>query len=48
MEKDCETIASLAAVPDWSVAGLDLPQVSEDSVVNDEAAESSSVEKASS
>ncbi|KAF3543058.1 hypothetical protein DY000_02008075 [Brassica cretica] len=48
MVKDCEAIASLAAVPDWSVAGLDLPQVSEDSVVNDEAADSSSGEGVSS
>ena len=48
MVKDCEAIASLASVPDWSVAGLDLPQVSEDSVVNDEAADSSSSEGASS
>ena len=48
MEKDCEAIASLAAVPDWSVAGLDLPQVSEDSVANDEAAGSFSGKGASS
>ncbi|KAF3526281.1 hypothetical protein F2Q69_00048139 [Brassica cretica] len=40
IEKDCEAIASLAAVPDWSVAGLDLPEVSEDLVVNDEAEDS--------
>ncbi|KAF2593761.1 hypothetical protein F2Q70_00043502 [Brassica cretica] len=48
IEKDCEAIASLAAVPDWSVAGLDLPEVSEDLVVNDEAEDSSSGEGASS
>lgn len=47
MEKDCEAAASLAAVPDWSVAGLDLPQVSEDSI-DDEAASSSTREEASS
>ena len=48
MEKDCEAIASLAIVPDWSMVGLDLPQVSEDSVVNGDAADSSSGEGASS
>ncbi|KAF3550812.1 hypothetical protein DY000_02007512 [Brassica cretica] len=48
MEKDCEAVASLASVLDWSVAGLDLPQVSEDSIVDDEAASSSSREEASS
>ena len=48
MEKDCEAVASLATVPDWSVAGLDLPQVSEDSVVNNEAVDLSSDEGASS
>ena len=44
MEKNCEAVASLVTVSDWSVAGLDIPQVSEDSVVNDEAADSSSSE----
>ena len=48
MEKDCEAVGSLAAVLDWSVAGLDLPQVSEDSIVDDEAASSSAREEASS
>ncbi|KAG5415271.1 hypothetical protein IGI04_002838 [Brassica rapa subsp. trilocularis] len=47
MEKDCEAASSLAAVPDWSVAGLDLPQVSEDSI-NNEAASSSTRKEASS
>ncbi|KAF3531707.1 hypothetical protein DY000_02039812 [Brassica cretica] len=47
MEKDCEVAASLAAVPDWSVAGLDLPQVSED-LIDDEAASSSAREEANS
>ena len=47
MEKDSEAIGSLAAVLDWSVAGLDLPQVSEDSIVDDEAASSSAREEAS-
>ena len=42
MEKDCEAFASLATIPNWSVAGLDLPQVSEDSVVNDEVVDLSS------
>ncbi|KAF2598043.1 hypothetical protein F2Q68_00010090 [Brassica cretica] len=41
MEKDFEAIVGLAAVPDWSVAGLNLPQVSEDSIVNDAAVSSS-------
>ncbi|KAF3587952.1 hypothetical protein F2Q69_00028860 [Brassica cretica] len=48
MEKDCEVTASWAAVPDWSVADLDLPQISEDSVVNDAPVSSSSGEGASS
>ena len=48
MEKDFEAIAGLAAVPDWSVAGLNLPQVSEDSIINDTAVRSSSGEGASS
>ena len=48
MEKDSEAIGSLAAVLDWSVAGLDLPQVSEDSIVDDEAVSSSAREEASS
>ena len=47
MKKDCEAAANLAAVPDWSVAGLDLPQVSEDSIIDDEAANSSAREEAS-
>ncbi|KAF2551408.1 hypothetical protein F2Q68_00034013 [Brassica cretica] len=32
MEKDCEVLVTLAAVSDWSISELDLPQVSEDSV----------------
>ena len=48
MEKDCDAVASLATVLDWSVAGLDLPQVLEDSIVDDEAASSSAREEASS
>ncbi|KAG2282915.1 hypothetical protein Bca52824_054135 [Brassica carinata] len=32
MEKDCEGLVTLAAVSDWSISELDLPQVSEDSV----------------
>ena len=32
MEKDCEGLVTLAAVSDWSISGLDLPQVSEDLV----------------
>ncbi|KAF3594351.1 hypothetical protein DY000_02022059 [Brassica cretica] len=32
MEKDCEGLVALAAVSDWSIFGLDLPLVSEDSV----------------
>ena len=47
MEKYCEVVASLATVPDWSVAGLDLRQVSEDSI-DDEAASSSARDEASS
>ncbi|KAF2591627.1 hypothetical protein F2Q70_00038570 [Brassica cretica] len=47
MGKDCEAVASFAAVPDWSVAGLHLPQVSEDSI-DDEAASSSTRGEASS
>ena len=47
IEKDCEVTASFAAVPDWSVAGLDLPQVSED-LIDDEAESSSAREEANS
>ena len=32
MEKHYEDLVTLAAVPDWSISELDLPQVSEDSV----------------
>lgn len=32
VEKDCEGLVSLAAVSDWSISELDLPQVSEDSM----------------
>lgn len=32
MEKDCEGLVALAAVSDWSIFGLGLPQVSEDLV----------------
>ncbi|KAF3541954.1 hypothetical protein F2Q69_00023446 [Brassica cretica] len=32
MEKDCDGLVTLAAVSDWSISGLNLPQVSEDSV----------------
>ncbi|KAF3520769.1 hypothetical protein DY000_02060211 [Brassica cretica] len=45
---DDEIVASSAAVPDWSVEGLDLPQVFEDSIVGDEDAISSTREEASS
>ncbi|XP_013624102.1 PREDICTED: uncharacterized protein At3g60930, chloroplastic-like [Brassica oleracea var. oleracea] len=31
MEGDCEGLVALAAVPDWSISELDLPQVSDDS-----------------
>ena len=48
MEKDSEAAANLAAVTDWSVAGLDRPQVSKDSIIDDEAANSSVREEASS
>ena len=48
MEKDCEAIVSLATVPDLSVSGLDLPQVSEDSDFDDEAVRSSASEETSS
>ncbi|KAG2258014.1 hypothetical protein Bca52824_077308 [Brassica carinata] len=27
MEKDCEGLVTMAAVSDWSISGLDLPQV---------------------
>ncbi|KAF3519173.1 hypothetical protein DY000_02058491 [Brassica cretica] len=33
MERDCEDLVASAAVPDWSISELDLPQISEDSVV---------------
>lgn len=33
MEMDCGDILEQAAVSDWSPSGLDLPQISEDSVV---------------
>ena len=32
MERDCVGLVALAAVSDWSIPELDLPQVSEDSV----------------
>ncbi|KAF2563671.1 hypothetical protein F2Q70_00017423 [Brassica cretica] len=32
MEGDCEGLVASAAVSDWSISGLDLPQISEDSV----------------
>ncbi|KAF3562367.1 hypothetical protein DY000_02016909 [Brassica cretica] len=32
MGKDCEGLVALAAISDWSISKLDLPQVSEDSV----------------
>ncbi|KAF3486504.1 hypothetical protein F2Q69_00054480 [Brassica cretica] len=32
MEGDCEDFVALAAVPDWSISELDLPQVLDDSV----------------
>ncbi|KAF3578271.1 hypothetical protein DY000_02030488 [Brassica cretica] len=32
MEEDCEDFVALAAVPDWSISELDLPQVLSDSV----------------
>ena len=31
MERDCEGLVALAAVSDWSISGLDLPQIFEDS-----------------
>ncbi|KAF2538054.1 hypothetical protein F2Q70_00005787 [Brassica cretica] len=31
MEGDCEDLVASAAVPDWSISELDLPQISEDS-----------------
>ncbi|WZZ35163.1 hypothetical protein YC2023_018564 [Brassica napus] len=48
MEKDSEAAANLAAVTDWSVVGLDRPQLSKDSIIDDEAANSSVREEASS
>ena len=32
VERDCEDFVASAAVPDWSISELDLPQISEDSV----------------
>ncbi|KAF3516906.1 hypothetical protein DY000_02058873 [Brassica cretica] len=32
MEGDCKDLVASAAVPDWSISELDLPQISEDSV----------------
>ena len=32
MKGDCKDLVALAVVPDWSIAELDLPQVSDDSV----------------
>ena len=32
MEGDCEDLVASAAVSDWSISELDLPQVSDDSV----------------
>ena len=32
MEKDCEVLVTLAAISDWLISELDLPQVFEDSV----------------
>ena len=48
MEEDCKAAANLAVVPNWSVADLDLPQVSKDSIIVDEAVNSSVREEASS
>lgn len=48
IKKDCQAVASLAAIPDWLVAGLDLLQVCEDSAADDQAATSSADEEASS
>ncbi|KAF3497122.1 hypothetical protein DY000_02052659 [Brassica cretica] len=48
MEEDCKAAANLAAAPNWSVADLDLPQVSKDSIIVDEAVNSSVREEASS
>ena len=31
MERDCEDLVASAAVPDWSISELHLPQISEDS-----------------
>ncbi|KAF2567680.1 hypothetical protein F2Q68_00026312 [Brassica cretica] len=31
MERDCEDLVASAAMPDWSISELDLPQISEDS-----------------
>lgn len=31
LEKDCEAVVELYTVPDWTVAGLDLPHISDDS-----------------
>ena len=33
MEGDCEDLVASAIMPDWSISELDLPQVSDDSVV---------------
>ena len=33
MEEDCEDLVASSSVPDWSISELDLPQVSDDSVV---------------
>ena len=32
MEGDCKDLVASAAVPDWSISELDIPQISEDSV----------------
>ncbi|KAF3572921.1 hypothetical protein F2Q69_00058656 [Brassica cretica] len=48
MKEDCKAAANLPAVMNWLIADLDLPQVSKDSIIVDEAANSSVREEASS
>lgn len=48
MEKDGEAVVKLAAVPSRSISGLDIPQVSEDSVASNQAGPSFVGEEASS
>ncbi|CAG7906017.1 unnamed protein product [Brassica rapa] len=43
---DCGAILELAVVLDWSASGLDLPQVSEESVTCDPTQSSTADEKA--